>query len=92
MKVGIESFKLTEKLPYFEDRGLISQIRRCSNSISANIAQAFGREGIKDKQRIYIISRGSSFELQNHLIYGQKVKYFSAEQADSLIKEIDDIV
>lgn len=92
MDVSVKAFELTKGLPYFEEKGLVSQIRRASNSISANIAEAYGRNGIKDKQHFYFISRGSSFELQSHLIYGKRVKYFAVDEAEKLLEEVDDII
>ncbi len=40
---------------------------RCGRSITANIAEAYGRFGFKDSRRIYIFARGSMFELKDHL-------------------------
>lgn len=42
--ISVEMYNLTEKLPKVEDYALASQMRRSANSISANIAEAFGRE------------------------------------------------
>ena len=76
-KLSYQVFELTKDLPRSEDYGLTSQIRRSANSISANIAEAFGRRTKKDKRNFYIVARGSTFETQSHLLYGKKVKYFS---------------
>ena len=72
LKLSIEIFDLTIKLPKSEDYGLISQIRRSSNSISANIAEGFGRNSNKDKSHFYTYARGSVFETQSHIIYGSR--------------------
>ena len=37
-------FLLTVSLPKSEDYGLTSQLRRSSNSVTGNIAEAFGRK------------------------------------------------
>ena len=55
-------FNLTISLPRCEDYGLTSQIRRSSNSVSGNIAEAFGRLTPKDKKNFYVFSRGSAYE------------------------------
>jgi four helix bundle protein len=69
-------FQLTDGLPKKEDYGLTSQIRRSALSISANIAEAFGREHVLEKINFYYVARGSLTETRSHLEYGQRVGYF----------------
>ena len=91
-QLSIDSFHLTTPLPRAEDYALTSQIRRSSNSISANIAEAFGRRTKKDKIYFYTVSRGSAFETQSHLLYGKGVKYFKDEDISDLIVEYDNLI
>jgi len=86
MSVAEIIFKLTENLPKKEDYGFTSQIRKASLSISANIAEAFGRNHTFDKINFYFFARGSITETQSHLEYGKRVKYLS----ESSVKELDD--
>lgn len=90
--LSIEVFKLTVVLPRSEDYGLTSQIRKSSNGVSACIAEGFGRSTKKDKSNFYIIARGSSFETQNHLLYGNKVGYFEEEITHSLFDSYNDLI
>lgn len=92
MDVSVEVFNITVGLPKSEDYGLISQIRRSANSVSANIAEGFGRYSNKDKCQFYIIARGSAFETQNHLIYGKNVGYFSDIIVNSLLNEYNQLI
>ena len=85
-------FKLTITLPKSEDYGLTSQIRRSSNSVSGNIAEAFGRKQNKDKSRFYHIARGSAFETQSHLLYGSKVGYFNENKIESLFEDYQGLI
>ena len=63
MEIAVECFFLSERLPRKEDYGLTSQLRRSAESISANIAEAFGRRrSNKDKSRVYDISRSEAFK------------------------------
>ena len=87
MVLSVEVFKLTTDLPKSEDYGLTSQIRRSANSVSANIAEGFGRKHTKEKIPFYYISIGSITETQSHLIYGNKVGYFDREKVNILIEE-----
>ena len=40
----------------------------------------------------YIIFRGSAFETQSHLIYGQSVGYFDEKKVDSILLLYDNII
>jgi len=53
-------------------------------SISANIAEGFGRQHTKDKVNLYFVARGSLTETQSHLEYGRRVKYFEGDNAKEL--------
>ena len=91
-KLAIEVFKLTINLPRSEDYGLTSQIRKSSNGAAACIAEGFGKSTNRDKSNFYVIARGSSFETQNHLLYGNKVGYFETQITLRLFREYDDLV
>jgi four helix bundle protein len=91
-ELSAEIFKLTQILPRSEDYGLTSQIRRSSNGISACISEGFGRSTKKDKSNFYIIARGSAFETQNHLLYGNKVGYFKHEITKKLFDEYNELI
>jgi four helix bundle protein len=85
----------TDYLPRKEDYGFTSQIRRASLSISANIAEAYGRHHTLDKINFYYIARGSLTEKQSHLEYGRRVNYITDEDArnldDSLLKLLHEL-
>ena len=76
-------YKTTKKFPTDEMFGLVSQIRRSASSITANIAEGYGRRLKKDKNRFYQIACGSNAETQNHLILAKDLGYL--EQADYLL-------
>ena len=90
--LSVEVYELTIDLPRSEDYGLTSQIRRSSNGVAACIAEGFGRSTKKDKSNFYIIARGSSFETQNHLLYGKKVGYFETQITQRLFKEYNELI
>ena len=87
-----EVFRLTISLPRSEDYGLTSQIRKSSNGAAACIAEGFGRSTKKDKSNFYIIARGSSYETQNHLLYGKKVEYFETQKTKKLFDEYNGLI
>ena len=84
MEVAERIYSATEHLPKKEDYGLTSQIRRSALSISANIAEAFGRMHLLDKVNFYYHARGSLTETQSHIEYSRRVGYLQTEEADSL--------
>ncbi len=92
MLIAVNVFKITDTLPRKEDYGLTSQIRRSSTSISANIAEAFGRTTSPDKRKFYDYARGSAFETKSHLFYGKEVGYFNEIDVTNLSKNIDEVI
>lgn len=84
MSIAEEVFNITDNLPRKEDYGFTSQIRRAALSISANIAEAYGRKHTRDKMNFYYIARGSATETQSHLEYGQRVKYLNKVKVEEL--------
>jgi four helix bundle protein len=91
-ELSIAIFDKTVGLPKSEDYGLSSQIRRTANSISANIAEAFGRKTQKDKANFYTIARGSAYETQSHLLYGVKVGYFVEKETGVLVSKYTQLI
>ncbi len=81
--------KLTVELPRTEDYGFTAQIRRSALSISANIAEAYGRNHSPEKIHFYYIARGSVTETESHVEYGKRVSYFSPQSAEALEKQLD---
>lgn len=92
MAVSVEVFRVSDALPRKEDYGLTSQIRRSSTSISANIAEAFGRSTAADKRKFYDYARGSAFETKSHLYYGKEVGYFKEKDVAKLLQSLDEII
>lgn len=89
--IAVIIFTLTETLPKKEDYGFTSQIRRSALSISANIAEAFGRHHKNDKVNFYYYARGSVTETRSHLEYGKRVSYISNEQQTDLENRLKEI-
>ncbi len=91
MEMAREVYYLTEVLPKKEDYGLTSQLRRSALSISANVAEGFGRMHSRDKINFYYHARGSLSETKNNLIYGSRVGYFTDDDVNPLFSKIDSI-
>lgn len=91
MEVAERVFALTDRLPRKEDYGFTSQVRRAALSISANIAEAFGRSHSLDKIKFYYVARGSLTETQSHLEYGRRVGYLAVSDAAALSEKLDQV-
>ncbi len=62
-----EIYRVTQSLPDSEKYGLRSQLRRAASSVSANIAEGFGRFGYQENAQLCRQARGSLYELRDHL-------------------------
>ena len=90
--VTIEIYKVTKNFPKEEQFGLISQIRRAASSITANIAEGFGRFHYKDKIKFYQQARGSAMEVQDHLFLSKDLGYLNNDLANNLFDEINIVI
>ena len=70
----LEIYKLTKNFPTEERFGLISQMRRSSASICANIAEGY-RKNTKEFIRFLGISQASLEETKYHLILSRDLGY-----------------
>ncbi len=80
-------YEITKTFPQSEQFGLTSQLRRAASSITANIAEGYGRYHFKDKIRFYHQSRGSNTECQNHIILAFDLKYINLKEYNELKKQ-----
>jgi four helix bundle protein len=71
---------LAKKFPAEERYLLKSQIKRSSRSITANIAEGYGRYTYTDTRNFFIIARGSVTETMEHLITAYDEQYITEEE------------
>lgn len=81
--------KIINNLPTEEKYSLEYQIRKASVSITSNIAEGYGRYHYQEGIQFYRISRGSLFELKDHLISCYDLGYIKAEVKDEGEKLIE---
>ena len=67
---------------------MISQLRRCSASIGANIAEGCGKRGNGEFQRFLQIASGSASELDYHLLLARGLGFLKAEEYGVLTREL----
>ena len=68
---------LASSFPKEERYELVSQIKRSSRSVTANIAEGYGRYTFSDTRHFFIISRGSVTETMEHLTTAFDENYIS---------------
>ena len=84
-QIVLKVYKITSCFPKDELFGLTSQYRKAAVSIPANIAEGFGRSGIKDKIKFYNIAQGSLNECYYYNILSRDLRYYSVNEiGDSL--------
>nr|WP_313206284.1 four helix bundle protein [Rhizobium lusitanum] len=91
MDLAVECYALTKEFPKEEIYGLVSQIRRASVSIAANIAEGYGREATRAYVHHLKIAQGSLKELETHLIISTRVGVVTLDQVGSAISMSDEI-
>jgi four helix bundle protein len=84
----LQIYKCTADFPKQEVFGLVSQMRRCSSSIPANIAEGCGRLGNSELHRFLQIACGSSNELEYHLVLAKDLGYLPENEYAALDKKL----
>ena len=86
-----EIYNRTSRFPDFERYGLVSQIRRASTSIAANIAEGWGRGSRGEYIQFLTVARGSLMELETHLIVSCNLRFLKSNELASILVLVKDI-
>ncbi|OIQ15611.1 MAG: four helix bundle protein [Flavobacterium sp. MedPE-SWcel] len=84
-------YHITGTTAFNKDIDLVRQMRRCSVSISSNIAEGFERNTDKEFIHFLYIAKGSAGELRSQLYLALDLDYISKEIFSELIIEVTDI-
>jgi four helix bundle protein len=68
-------YQITARSPRDELYGLTAQLRRCSASVPANLAEGCGRDSDADFARFCVIAIGSASELEYHLLLAKDLGF-----------------
>lgn len=86
-KLVLDIYQKSKNFPKDEIYGLTSQMKRAAVSVTSNIAEGFGRQGMKEKIQFYYLSHGSLIELKNQIEVAKDVGYLDAKSyADLTVK------
>lgn len=75
----LKVYQVTKGFPKDERFGIVDQLRRAASSITANIAEGWGRFHYADRIKFYHQARGSNCEVQNFLILSKDLNYLDKE-------------
>ena len=84
--LAVSVYQSTKSFPKDEQFGLTNQLRRAVSSISANIAEGFGRQTDKDKKHFYTIAYGSLLEVKSFLYLSNKLQYMPESDLENLLE------
>ena len=89
--LSVACYRLTAAFPKEETYGMVSQFRRASVSIAANIDEGHGREHTRNFVQFLRMSQGSLKELETHLIIAEKVGLIGPEPLTGLLDMAEEI-
>ncbi|WP_434111287.1 four helix bundle protein [Methylocaldum sp. GT1TLB] len=84
-------YHVTKRFPPEELYGLMTQMRRSSASIPANIAEGCGRSGDAELARFLQIAMGSASELEYQALLAGDLRYLDKATCDQLGDDIMEI-
>ncbi len=85
MNLAADIYEMTRTFPREEQFGMVSQLRRASVSVAANIAEGYGRQQTKPFIQFLRISQGSLKEVETLVLLAQRVGLTTADTADRMI-------
>lgn len=84
----LEIYRLSDPFPAREIYGLAAQVRSSSDSVPANIAEAWKKRSKADKARVLNIAQGSLEETRYFVILGHDLKYWDQNRLMPQVEEV----
>jgi four helix bundle protein len=91
MDLAEKCYLAPRNFPKEETYGMISQIRRASASIPANIAEGHGRKTRKEYLQFLYIAQGSLRELETHLLLSKRVRLNPSDTIEPLLNQCESV-
>jgi four helix bundle protein len=82
-KLTLEVYKVTARFPAAEKYGIVSQLRRSSSSVPANIAEGFGRATTRELLRCLQIARGELEETRYFVLLSRDLGYITPQDCEN---------
>ena len=87
-----EIWTLCKKFPSEEKFRLSDQMIRASRSVTANIAEGYGRFHYQENIQFCRQSRGSAYEMIDHITVAVDCEYIDNEQEQYYINKVEEII
>jgi four helix bundle protein len=90
-----EIYRMAGTLPDIEKFALANQLRRAATSVTANIAEGFGRFSYQENAQFCRQARGSLFEVRDHLTTCVDQGYLGqveAERLDHIVQRVTQVL
>ena len=84
----LDVYRITNIFPKSEQFGIVSQLRRATYSIPANIAEGFGRKSTKELLQFLAIANGSLEEVRYFLLLSRDLRYLAPNELEKTEKEL----
>jgi len=85
--LSAEIARLVKLLPKQERFELADDLLRAARSIPSNISEGFGRFHFAEKIQFYNITKGSTLEVQNHLVEARNNNYIDESTYEYFAKK-----
>jgi len=84
-------YNVTDKMPWFEKKGLCDQLQRAVVSISSNIAEGSAKPSDAEFAHFLDHALGSAFEVETQLLISKNIGYITAELYNELLQKLNEI-
>jgi len=94
-ELALTIFRLTEGFPRSDQFGIVAQVRRSSASVTANIAEGFGRGTTRELPRSLQISRGELEETRYFMLLSLdlgRIKRIEFETVNALCDSVGQLI
>lgn len=87
MRLAVDTYSVTTRLPSEEKFGLVAQIRRAAYSVPANIAEGSGRGSDREFRRFLDIAYGSLLEVETLVELAAQLKLLKRADCKELMAD-----
>jgi len=88
----LEIYRVTKNFPSYELYGIVSQLRRASSSIAANIVEGYSRRSKKEFVQFLYQARASLDEVIYFLILSKDLKYLPDSEFEKLVDAASELM